>query len=47
MDTKPRSWYADWRVWFCLVLLGLCGLAQSVVGLPLRLLDALRGILFG
>jgi hypothetical protein len=36
---KERRWYADWRVWFCLVLFAACGLAQSIFGLPFRLLD--------
>jgi hypothetical protein len=43
---KERRWYADWRVWLCLVLLTACGLAQSILGLPFRLIDAVRNLLF-
>jgi hypothetical protein len=44
---SERNWYADWRVWLCMALLALGALVQSLVGLPFRLLDAIRNILFG
>ncbi len=43
---EKERWYADGRVWLCLVLLLLCGLAEAIVGLPFRLLDGLWNLLF-
>ena len=45
-DPRQRPWYAEWRVWFCLCIFALCGLAQLVFGLPFRVLDALKSLLF-
>jgi hypothetical protein len=43
---SERKWYADWRVWFCMVLLALGGLLGSILGLPFRLLDRLLNLFF-
>lgn len=39
-NEKPRRWFTDWRVWFCLALAGLGWL----ITFPLRLLDGLLSI---
>jgi hypothetical protein len=46
METNRRPWYAEWRVWFCLAIFAACGLAQLVVGLPLRVFEAIWNVLF-
>jgi hypothetical protein len=43
---NERRWYAEWRVWVCLVLFALCGIVQWFVGLPFRVLDAVWSVLF-
>lgn len=37
---KPRPWFAEWRVWVSLLILGLVWL----VGMPFRILDWLLSI---
>jgi hypothetical protein len=44
---NERRWYADWRVWVCLLLLPLCALVQSILGLPFRIFDALWSLVLG
>jgi hypothetical protein len=45
-DPGRKRWYADWRVWFCLVALALFGLLESIVGLPFRILDKIWHLVF-
>jgi hypothetical protein len=43
---NDRRWYADWRVWLCMVGLVLCAAVQWLVGLPFRLLESVWNLLF-
>ena len=38
---RGRPWYADWRVWFCMVVLVVWGMLEWLFGLPFRLFDAI------
>ncbi len=38
MPMEERPWYAEWKVWLCLVVLAVGGLIGWILGLPFRLL---------